>query len=883
MPPDPQPPALARRLLAAALPESSRWAVIDELDREYREVVRPARGAAAARGWYWRQALTSLPAAWRMRRRAGSRDRVPLAVRLEAVVRDVCLALRVIAARPALACGAILTCAIGIGVNVATFSVVDAIVFRDLPYPDASRIVRVWSANPRGIPRNAVSPPDFFDLEAGAGSIATLAAYTQADPVTLREREPLRLTSSSVTAAFFDVLGVRPAAGRGLEDADSTPATAEVVVVSDGLARRQFGAPAGAVGQSIVLDDLPRTIVGVLPAGFAFPTPGTDVWLPMPAARRQLTRGAHYLGVIGRLQASTTIDRLRDVLGARAGLIEAEYPSTNKGWGVTVAPLRDAIIGDVRQPLLVTLAAVACVLLIACANVANLLLTHSQRRRLEFTVRAALGASPVQIFRQHLIESGVIAAAGGLVGLAGAIWIVDVASAALPATLPRLGEVAINARVLAAAAFATCAIALLAGWWPASRAATADPVGTLRTQSGGSARMPGHRARGALIAVDIALTLGVLIVAGLLAKSALAIDRVDPGFDAHQVLLAEVSLSQRRHTAPQWNRFYEDVLDRLGALPDVQAVGAGAPLPLSGQPGLLRFGLAIEGRAALTAEIDRVYLRWATPGYFAAMGIPVRSGREFSRTDRADAQPVAIVDETLAARHFAGENPIGRRIRPSNDDTWREIIGVVGGVRQTRLEGDAEPHLYVAAAQVPTPVITFVLRRRSDPAALAPALRAAVHAVDPDEPVFNVRRLADLVDEATAQQRCSAWAIGAFAACAALLTIFGIYSLTSCWVSDATREIGLRMALGAGRRQVLEAIVGRGLRVIAVGLIAGVTIALAAGRVIASLLFGVDATDPVVVIGAVALVFVVALAATYLPARRAVRIDPAVSLKSTQS
>jgi len=863
---DPIPPRIARRLLAALLPERNRWAVVDELDAEWR-LVRARSGSEWARWWYWRQVVTSAPAAWQMRRRDRTRVRdLASALRFGAIAADVRLAARSVVARPGFAAAAILTTAVGIGANVATFSIVDAVVFRQLPYPHASSLVRVWSANPRGILRNAVSPPDYFDMRDSSHEIDALAAFTQGDAMTLRAAEPRRLAGSTVTPEMFAVLEIPPAFGRALLPEDAAPAQPVVAIVSDAFARGQFGSPGAAVGQTIVIDDAPRTIVGVMPATFAFPSRDTDVWLPMPAARRQLSRSAHYLGVIGRLPAGVTVERARESLRAVASRLEREHSDTNKGWSVTVVPLQEAVVGDMRRPLLVAFGAVGCVLLIACANVANLLLARGSRRRGEFAVRAALGATRAHIFRQQIVESGVIAIAGGTIGVLAASWVVSVAAVVLPASLPRLDEIHITA--------------LLSGWLPAWRATRSDSRETLRAQTA-PYRARGRRTGGALVAAEIAVTLALLVTACLLVKSLISLRGVDPGFDADRVVLAEVNLSQRRYAPDRWSAIYDQVIDGLSALPGVRAVGAGAPLPLSGQPGLLRFGLVIDGRPPLAAQVDRIYLRWATPGYFTAMGIPVHQGRAFSRDDRADSLPVAIVDEAFAARHFPGENALGHRVRATSDSTWREIVGVVGTVRQTSLDGDAEPHLYVAAAQFPTPAITFVVRGDGDPASLAAGLRAAVHSVDPAEPVFNVRTLRDVVSDATTPQRFNAAIIALFAGCAGFLTVLGIYGVTSRWVSDSTRELGVRIALGAGHGQILRTIVGRGLRVIAVGVVTGLVLAIAAGRLIATLLFGVSQTDPMVMAGATALVVVVTLIATLIPAQRALSVDPAISLRAS--
>ena len=418
----------------------------------------------------------------------------------------------------------------------------------------------------------------------------------------------------------------------------------------------------------------------------------------------------------------------RDVLQTVAARLAIQYPETNRGWGVTVVSLQDSVVGDVRTPLLVLVAAVGCVLLIACANVAALLLARGTGRARELAVRIALGATRGRIVRQQLTESITVAVAGGAAGLLIAYWLLDVLPAAAGFDLPRSSEIRLDSRVLAVTAIASVVTGLLCGLVPAWRASRATADDALK--SGRTIGSAGRRVRSLLVAMEVALTVALLIVAGLLIRSFERLTSVDAGFKAERVLLAQVSLPASRSRPAAWSSFFDRSISDLRTLPGVEAAGAGAPLPLSGQQGLLRFGLRIDGRPEPTdGRLDRVYLRWATPGYFQAMGIPLRRGRAFAESDRGDTLPVALIDETLAARHFPGEDPIGQRVRTSNDRTWRQIVGVVGAVRQTGLEEQAEPHLYVAEAQNPSPAMTFVIRTAGDPLALASAVRETIRRI----------------------------------------------------------------------------------------------------------------------------------------------------------
>jgi putative ABC transport system permease protein len=880
---------LGRGCLSLILPPDSREHVLADLDEEFDRHIAPDRSPFAASAWYWRQLAGSVrPAlAMRRRRRAGLRARGTagqshVRVLAQQTAQDIGFALRFFRQRPGFAAAAVATFALGIGVNTALFSIVYGVLLRPLPFPEPDRLVRIWSANPRGIARNSVSPPDFWDLRKegeAARAFDSIAGYFHGDVFALQRDEPVRAIVTAVTPNLFATLGAEPASGRVLAAEDSVGQSATVVVLSDPARRRWFGAQENVVGRSVRLNGRAYTVVGVMPPTFAFPAADTDFWMPLPDSMRSRQRSARWMDVIGRLSPAISASRGEEVLRTIAGRLAAEYPRTNTGWSATVVPLRDSIVGDSRRPLLVLLGGVLCVLLIACANVTSLLLARGVARSHEFAVRAALGAGRGRMLRQQLVESSLLALAGGAVGLLLAYWGLESLKATGGYPLPRLDEVRLEPRLLAFSFAISVVTGVGAGLVPAWRASRAEAGDALKSARVAGAGRTGRRTRSVLVVAEIALTVALLVCAGLLVRSFATLVRVDAGFRADHVLLAEMSIPS--YPVERWTPFFMAALDEIRTLPGVQSAGAGAPLPLAGSEGLMRFGLLIDGREVSSdGRADRVYLRWATPDYFRAMGIPLVQGRAFTPADGPATTPVAVVDETFVRRHFPAEDPLGKRVRASNDRTWREIVGVVGAVHQTSLEQAPDPHLYVVPTQSPSPTMTFVVRSTLDPESLSAALRDRVRRLDPALPAPEVRRLDEVVSGSVASRRFNAIVLTLFALLAATLTLVGIYGVVAYWVNDSAREIGVRMALGAGAREILVTIVGRSLILTACGCAAGLVLALAAGRSLAGLLFGVSATDPVTFAGATAAVTGAAILASYLPARRALRIDPAQSLRA---
>jgi predicted permease len=875
------PPRLPRALLALILPADVRDAVLADLDEEYVRHVRPSAARSRARVWYWRQALGSVPAAMRMRRRRSEGVRV--AGWMEGLLFDIRYGARFLARRPGFAAAAIGTLALGIGANTAIFSIVDGVVLKRLPYHDADRLVRIWSANPRGIPRNAMSPADFFDLRDAAREARAfddLGAFTPPDSSTIRgSGEASRVTASMVTPALIAMLGAEPVAGRILTPADAGETGTAGALISERLWHARFGGRA-TLSQSITVDGSPYAIVGVMPASFAFPSALVDVWVPIPDSYRRRSRSAHFLEVVGRLAPDVSLDNGLAVLSTSAAQLEARHPDTNRGWGVTVTTLEESIVGDVRRPLFVLLATVGCVLLIACANVASLMLARGSARSRELAVRTALGASRARVGRQQLVESVIVALLGGAAGIAIAALAVQYLRTRTVVDLPRLADVSLDLRVLTITAFVCIVTGLLTGVLPALRTARSNPSDALRGGHGAGGATA-SRSRSLLVTAQIALATTLVIAAGLLVITFARLTRVDAGLQADRVLLAQVSLTVTRYDPQAWSSFFARTLDEIRRLPGVETAGAVDPLPLSGQKGLMRFGVRVEGRPdPRPGEFDRTYLRRATPGYFTAIGIPILDGRTFDDGDRADTTPVAVIDRTFADRYFPGQNPIGRKVRSTNDRTFREIIGVVGAVSQTSLVEPAEPHLYVAQSQNPVPAMTFVIRTGLSPAALAPAIRAAARRIDPEQPVFNIRTLQDLVSGSVGSERFNALLLALFAQVALALSLVGVYGLIAGWIAASTREIGVRLALGAGIGSIYRLVLGRGLRLACAGVVLGLLLALAAARFLGAMLFGVSAWDPGVFAGAAALVLIASVVAAWIPARRALAIDPAAALRA---
>ena len=797
---------------------------------------------------------------------------------------------------PGFALVSVLVLALGIGANTAIFSVVNAVVLRPLPYADPDRLVAVWETMP-GNDARAVAPGNFVDWKAQNQSFAQLAAYSNAYLNLTDEGEPERLSVAAVTTDFFSTLGVAPAAGRTFSPEDEAREEA-VVVLSHGLWQRRFGADARIVGRKLVLDGKPYAIAGVMPRGFAFPE-RAELWVTgrrgsavSPSLTAQFpqsdlagSRDIHIYSVVGRLKAGVTAEEALSEMSALAHRLAEDHPETNEGLGASVVLLHRQIVGDVRTTLFVLFGAVALVLLIACTNVANLLLTRATRREREFAIRIALGAGRARLIRQVLIESLLLSLAGGAVGLLVALWGVDLFVSLSPGDIPRLSEVGVDARLLVFTLLVSSATGMGFGLLPALQATRLDPQHSLR--EGGTKATEGRRrrrARSLLVVSEIALAQVLLVGAGLLMLSFLRLQAVDPGFRAENVLTARVALSPAKYSdRAKKVAFYDQALERLNALPGVRSAGLVMNLPLSGAN--MNRGFTVEGRPApRPGENVTVDYQVVSPDYFRTMGIAVLRGRAFNDADTIEAPRAALISESMARKYFSGEDPLGKRIAFGDADepeSWRTIVGVVGDVRHASIDAPPFPGAYTLYRQDEEswPRVAFVVRSDTDPAALASAVRREILAVDPQQPVSNVQTMEETLAASIKRPRFVTALLGVLASVALALAVVGIYGLMSYTVTERTREIGIRMALGAQGRDVLRLIVGHGLLLTLAGVGVGVAGALVLTRLMSKLLYGVGATDPAAFVGVALLLACVSLLACYVPARRATKVDPMVALR----
>jgi putative ABC transport system permease protein len=798
---------------------------------------------------------------------------------------DVRFSLRQLRRSPGFTAIALLTLALGIGANTAIFSVVRGVLLRDLPYTDSARLLRIHSLSKGN--EYSVSPADFNDWSKQNRSFSAVAASDEST-VNLTGSGPAeRYTQARVSANMFQLLGVRPALGRAFapgEDAESAP---RVVILSDGLWRSRFGADRSIIGKTIVLDGFATEVVGVAPPEMRYPSP-VDMWLTTRFRARDLTdagRGARWIDVVGRLAPGVSEAQASADLAAIARRLELQDPRHNQGFGTRLVSLRDEMIGDVRTPLIILLAAVGFVMLIACANVASLLLGRTAAREAELAVRTALGAGRGRLVRQLLTESICLALIGGLLGLGLAVWGTRLLIALAPNDIPRLYDVRVDTWVMLFTLGATAVAAVGFGAIPAWQAKVGQLASTLREGNRGSRTRPGSaRARATLVISEITLALMLLAGAGLLIKSFARLRDVDPGFNPKGVSTFTVSLSPVKYeTTDQQREFATTLLDRVRAIPGVDSAGLTFGLPLSGAGFSLSFDVA--GRPAPPPNAEpTAQVRLASTGYFGAMGIPLKRGRSFVDSDRSGAPRVMVISEETARRYFAGEDPIGKRLTfgwtQNGERLSGEVVGVVGDVKQGSLSGNRSPHVYVGYEQWPIDEITVVLRSRNDPAIALREAQAIVPTLDRDLPVYDAYTLEGLVSRSLGEPRFYLLLLTVFAILAVVLAAVGIYGVMSYTVQQRTREIGIRIALGAGTDRVVALVVWRGLALAVAGVTLGTIGAFAVTRVLGSLLYEVSAHDPLTFAGVAVLLGLVALLASWIPARRAARVDPLLAMRA---
>ncbi len=804
---------------------------------------------------------------------------------------DVRYGLRTLSKNPGFTAVAVLALALGIGANSAIFSVVNAVLLNPLPFPEEGQLLRLGEGT-RGqalAERGSFSFPDYRDVRAQARTLAHVAAFWNSGAILTGEGlEEEQLHGADVSPEYFAVLGERPELGRVLTDEDNHP-DADAVVISHSLWQRRFGGRRDVLGQQLKLGGSTMTVVGVMPAGFEYPfrTAHQDFWEPLddrPTPARE-QRDSRSYNIIARMKPGVTVEQANAELDTISRRLEQQYPDSNTTVLIAGASMRDDVTRDVRPALLILLGAVAFVLLIACANVANLLLARATARHKEIAVRTALGASRWRIVRQLLVESLLLALAGGAAGLLLAVWGADVLVAASPSDIPRVEQVGLDARVVIFTLLVSALTGVAFGLVPALQASKTELTGALN--EGGRGATEGfrrNRARSLLVVAEVALSLVLLIGAGLLIRSFVRLMQTDPGFDPSRVIALDIPLSRQRYDTEQKQAaFFNQLVERARQLPGVEAAGLVNNLPLTHNVDELTFNIA--GRPPFPpgaeAEANDTVV---SPGYFEAMKIPLREGRMFSAQDGPNAPRVMLVSEALARKYFAGQNPVGQRLvidydAPLGNVTY-EIVGVVGDARRASLEAAAEPEFYVLNEQLPQRRLNLVVRTSAaNPASMAAALRGAVAELDKEQTVWQTRTLDQLVSASVAARRFNMALLGVFAAVALALAALGIYGVMAYTVTRRTHEVGVRMALGASRGDVLRLIVGQGMALALAGVAVGLAAAFAVTRVLAGLLYGVTTTDPLTYACLALLLAAIAFVSCYLPARRATKVDPGVALR----
>ena len=781
---------------------------------------------------------------------------------------------------------ALVALALGIGANTAIFSVVNAVLLQALPYREADRLVTLWEDNRgRGNPRNVISPNNFLDWQSQAKSFEGMAAFNDRQFNLTGAGEPVVVPAQVATTNLFDVLGANPLLGRTFVDEDGAPGGGNLVVVSYGFWQRQFGGATDVVGKKVTLEGVPVTVIGVMPADFKWfvkensqSGKPAELWLP----NKLTARPGRYLSAVARLKPGVTFQQARAEMNSVMAHISEVRPEYNTNMGVTLVPVREQLAGEIRTPLLILLGAVAFVLLIACANVANLMLARAASRSKEIVIRAALGAGSRRIVRQLLTESLLLAFAGGLLGVGLAAWGVDVLVALSPPNLIGAAHVGVSLPVLGFTLAVSVVTGVVFGLLPALEASRADAGDALKEAGRGNTSGRSRRARSAFVVAQVALALVLLVGAGLLVRSFNRLISVDPGFDPSNLLTMRVKLPARKYKAdPQVVNFYREATARLASLPGVRSVSVANYLPFYTGLGA-RTSFAIDGEPTPPHGSEpSTDVRVVDENYFAALGIPLRQGRTFTAQEGAEDRHTIVITEALARKYFPGENPVGKRIAVEMMDKppMNEIIGVVGDVRYDKLNGETFPMVYWTHPQLTYSEMTFVVRTEGDPASLADPARRVIQSIDPQQPVADVRTMESWIGESVARARFGALLLTVFSCLALLLAAVGIYGVMAYTVAQRQQEIGIRMALGAQTRDVLGMIMRQGMGMTLVGVALGLAGGLFLKHVISGLLFGVSATDPVTFAGVALLLTLVALVACLVPARRATRIDPMEALR----
>ena len=802
------------------------------------------------------------------------------------LLHDLRYAARLQRKNPGFTIVAVIALALGIGANTAIFSVVNTILLRPLPYKDPEGLVMVWEdATKHGYPRDTPTAANFVDWRDQNQVFEGMAAIADMSFNLTGAGEPARLEGRSVSANLFPLLGVEPQIGRVFTTAEDQPGAQHVVLLSYALWQRRFGGDPGIVGKALTLDGESYVVVGVMPARFQFPSSDDQAWVPIAFTQRQAAnRGTHYLQVLARLKPGVSLAQAQSEMSTIASRLQQQYPQANADVGAAVQPLHEHLVGDIKPALLVLLGAVGMVLLIACANVANLLLARAAVRQKEIAVRVALGARRWRLIRQFLTESLLLSTLGGLVGLAIAYGGLILLKAFIPENISQAREISMDLKVLGFTFLVSVATGLIFGLAPAIQAARFNQIETLKeggrdAATGGS----GKRLRGLLVMAEVAISLVLLIGAGLLINSFLRLRNVDPGFRRDNLLTMKIVLPEPKYEEMERrSAFYTNLIERVQSLAGVRSAAVTTNLPLYQQGNSI--SIEIEGQPAPPPGQEPIIVtRIVSPGYFDTMGIPLLRGRQLSEQDTGKTPNVVLISETMARRYWPGEDAIGKRIAVGTIKTqedWIQIIGVVKDVRQFELAAEPKPQMYLPYRQAGFfDAQDLVVKTDVDPASVAATVRKAVWEIDKDQPVSNIRTMEEILADSIARQRFSMLLLAIFAAVALVLAGVGIYGVMSYSVAQRTHEIGIRMALGAQTGSVLKLAVGYGMKLVLAGLVIGLIAAFALTRVMATLLFGVTATDPTTFTLISLLLIAVAAIASYVPARRATRVNPIIALR----
>ena len=810
---------------------------------------------------------------------------------MHTLLQDLHYAVRILFKSPGFTAIALLTLALGIGVNSAIFSVVNAIVLRPLPYPNSHQLMVVWgNLHKTGLEEIEISAPELKDFQQQCQAFEQIGAYFTLGLNLTGVDQPERLRGAAISSNLFPTLGVQPHLGRNFVAEEDQPGSDQRVILSHALWQRRFGGDPSTVNKTVQLDGRAMTVVGVMPADFHFPDRTTEAWIPLaltPDLLEENNRGSHFLNVIARLKPNVTQAQAQADIDTVTARLSSEHASTYpSGFSTTVRSMHEDLVGNVRQAMLVLLGAVGLVLLIACANVAHLRLASATSRYREFAIRSALGASRGRVVRQFLTESFLLSLLGGAAGLVLAVWVVRALVFLMPKDTPRLEEITLDYRVVLFTLGTSLLTALVFGLAPAFQAAKTNLNDVLKEAGrGGTDTSKRLRLRNVLVVSEFALSLVLLIGAGLMIKSLLRLQDVRPGFDSSNLLTMRIALPPAKYESFNQSRaFFEQLFDRLEARPEVKAVGGINLLPFGGGGGDRSFTIEDQPTPKGQPRPDE-QIRFVTAGYFNAMGIPLLSGRDFTRRDLPDTQQVAVVNSAFARKFWPNGTAIGKRISFSTDNPkWYEIVGVVGNVKHRGLHVEDHPELYIPALQPlfadgNVPALYLAVRTVNDPISVANVVRTEVAAIDRDQPIASLMTMEQRLSDSIAPRRFNMFLFGLFAALALVLAAIGIYGIMAFSVVQRTHEIGVRMALGADRSDVLKLILTNGFRLALIGIVVGVVVAFAATRLLSTLLYEVSATDPTIFLIDALLLAGAALLACYIPARRATKVDPIVALR----